>query len=55
MDDKTKPTTLPSPPPDLIEVCAACGTVMVRKMFRTGSVDHPGKDLQVCPQCGTRH
>jgi hypothetical protein len=55
MDNKAIPVTRePTPPPEPIEVCATCGGPTTRKMFRTGSVDHPGKDVQVCPGCGTR-
>ena len=35
--------------------CRRCGTPLVRRMFRTGSVQHPGGETSVCPSCGTRH
>ena len=34
--------------------CPNCGGGMNRKMFRTGSTQHPGRDMQVCPRCGCR-
>lgn len=34
--------------------CKACGKPTERLMFRTGSVQHPGRDMDVCPSCGKR-
>lgn len=34
--------------------CPSCGAPMKRNMFRTGSVQHPGRDMMVCTRCGTR-
>jgi ribosomal protein S27AE len=32
--------------------CPTCGEPMKRSNFRTGSVDHPGHEVETCPNCG---
>lgn len=34
--------------------CPQCGAELKRSNFRTGSVQHPGRDMLVCTRCGTR-
>lgn len=36
------------------KTCPTCAAEMKNKLFRTGSVQHPGHDLLVCSRCGAR-
>lgn len=32
--------------------CPTCGEPTKRSNFRTGSIDHPGHEVEACPHCG---
>lgn len=59
-----KPTQTPPPPPPAqqpsptaspeADLCPKCHRPRERRMFRTGSVKHPGHDVTVCAECGSR-
>ncbi len=44
-----KPEPIDSPQ----STCPKCGARQRKKMFRTGSTQHPGRDMNVCDACGT--
>jgi len=42
----------PTTPTHSSEACPKCGGPRKRQLFRTGSVQHPGRDVDVCTACG---
>ena len=36
------------------EDCPSCGSRMTKSQFRSGSVQHPTANVDVCTSCGTR-